>query len=536
MIYKYSTRQLLKKFINSISEFKRQLIIAIILMVISIALLTYAPKLLGKVLNRFLDVYVGLKPFDAGDVLGKLVDIILIYVAGLLIQIPINRIMSKISEKNNYNLRVRLYEKLDTLPFDRFNCEYSGSIVARFNNDVPNIKIFVSKTVVKFITDGLIILFTVLMLLSIDVKLSLIFLCFIPVYSFLVYYSYIKTKNYYKQHQMDLGQIVGILGEYLPRRVMFHSFGVKKYLENQVKYYNDKQKESFFKSRFYSEAFNPVNFLIINFLQIGLYVVAGYMMFYGSIDIGTFSSFVLYIQLFKRPILTMGYTLNSIKLAFASLDRIFEILDLDDDADDGEKLVESNLKGEIEFRDVSFNNLSDFNLIISSSENVNLVGNSNDLMDLLLVLKAPDSGNIYLDNEDITQFNLKSYRSVFGVCLEEDWIINGSVEENIVCGRKNISKEDVINVSKMIGLDGIVERFPDKYETQLSGDFPNFSSGEAKLICLARALIANPKILILSYSDYLSSDLLKKISCDKTTIFLSPNELDDDLVDKVVQI
>ena len=124
MIYKYSTRQLLKKFINSISEFKRQLIIAIILMVISIALLTYAPKLLGKVLNRFLDVYVGLKPFDAGDVLGKLVDIILIYVAGLLIQIPINRIMSKISEKNNYNLRVRLYEKLDTLPFDRFNCEY----------------------------------------------------------------------------------------------------------------------------------------------------------------------------------------------------------------------------------------------------------------------------------------------------------------------------------------------------------------------------------------------------------------------------
>ena len=537
MIYKLSTIQILKRLLNLLNEFKKQLIIAIILMIISVALLTYAPKLLGRIINQFLDVYDGVKAFSFFKVFDNLVSVTLIFSLGLFLEIPINRIMSKISEKNNYNLRVKLYEKLDTLSFDRFNNEYSGNIVARFNNDIPNIKLFISKIVVKFTTDALIILFTIIMIFSIDYRLSLIFACFIPIYVFIIYSSYIKTKDYYKQHQMYLGQIVGILGEYLPRRLMFHSFGVKKYLEGQVKYYNDKQKESFIKSRFYSEAFNPLNFLIINVLQIGLYIVAGYFMVDGSIDIGTFSSFVLYIQLFKRPVLTMGFTLNSIKLAFASLDRIFEILDLEDvDAEGGEKLVESNIKPEIDFKNVSFNDLSDFNLKVDSLENVNIVGDCDDFVNLLLVLKTPDDGNIYLGGEDIKQFNLKSYRSVFGVCLEDDWIISGTVEENIIYGRENIFKEDVIEVSKLIGLDEIVDKFPDKYETKLSGDFPNFSSGEAKLICLARALISKPKILVLSYSNYLSSDVLEKISCDKTAIFLSSDDLSDDLVDEVVHI
>jgi ATP-binding cassette subfamily B protein len=445
--------------------------------------------------------------------------------------------MSKISEKNNSNLRIALYRKLDTLSFDRFNSEYSGDIVARFNNDIPNIKMFISKTVIRLITDALIILFTITMIFTIKLDLSGIFACFIPVYILIIYYSYVKTKKYYKDHQNDLGNLVGMLGEYLPRRLMFHSFGVKKYLENQITSYNDKQEESFVKSRFYSEAFNPLNFLIINFLQLGLYIIAGFYVLDGTIDVGTFSAFILYIQLFKRPVLTMGFILNSVKLSFASLDRIFEILDMDEDEPTGGANLDcSNLKGEIEIKDVCHGNLDDFSLKIHSRECVKITGYYYDLADVILRLKTPAKGSIYLDGQDISQFDLKSYRSAFGVCPEDDWIINGTIRENILYGREKIPQHDIEKTCKLIGLDELVERFPQGYDSKLSGDFPNFSRGEAKLICLARALVSNPKILIITDSNYISDSLLKEISHGKTLILLSADDSANDFSSEVIHI
>ena len=151
-----------------------------------------------------------------------------------------------------------------------------------------------------------------------------------------------------------------------------------------------------------------------------------------------------------------------------------------------------------------------------------------------MAFEKPDSGEIFLDGENISKLNYSSYRRIFGVSLDDDRIISGSIAENIMYGGENLTMDDVIRTSKLIGLDDLVEKLPDKYDTKLSDDFQNFSSGEAKLICIARAIISNPKVLIISYTNYLDINSLKSIIKNKTVIILVPDEQTIDFADKTV--
>ena len=538
MVNKYPTKILLKKFWEFLSQFKYQIILAIILTIISVYIFVQAPKLLGKVVNSVLDFYIFDKEVYIHESFDELVEVTLLYVAAYALKIPISRIMAKLSERTAANLKSALNDKLIHLSPNALNQEYSGNVLARLNNDVANIKSFVSKSVTLFLSDLFIIIFVIIAAIRFNAQLSLIFICVIPFYLILTYIAHKKTMDNYKSYQDVLGQQMGVIGTLLPNRFSINSLNAINFLKKHFKFLSAEQKVVFLKSRFYSDITSPLSSLLTSAVQLLIYLVAGYMVVKGTLSLGEFSTFALYFQLFKKPFLSLNSTLNTVRIAFSSFSRVLEILELPETINQNAILLnKDDVAGDVEFKDISYKNITKLNLKIQSGEIINLVGeNKEDLIDLLLLFNEADNGKILLDGEDISQFDLNSYRSIFGVSLHDDWIVSGSVRDNVSYSKSDAQLDDVIETCKLVGIDDLIEKYPDKYDTKLSNDFQNFSSGEGKLICVARALFADPKILILDYPNYLSVSKLKRITEGKTAIILTPDETYIDFADKTINL
>ena len=538
MVERYSTITLLKKYWNLLSEFKGKIILAVILTLLSVCLLVYAPKLLGRVINSVLHFYLINKPFYIKESLDELVTISLIYIFGYSLKIVVVRIMAKVCEKATVNLKYSLNKKLNYMSPNSINQEVSGNLLARLNNDVTNIRSFINKTVTVFLSDIFMIIAVILAAISMDAQLSLIFICILPVYLIVVCVVHKMTMGNYKFYQDIMGSQMGVIGVFLPNRVMVNLFDSVEFINEHFESLNSQQKEAFIKSRLYSDITNPISWFLTYVIQVLLYIVAGYMVIEGTISLGEFSTFVLYLQLFKKPFLSLTNTFNSVRIGLSSFNRVLEVLELPNDANpDSIVLDRSHVVGEIEFRDVSYNNISNFNFKIQRGETINLVGEMKDcLIDLLLLFNKPDNGKILLDGVDVSGYSLNSYRRIFGVSLEDDWVVTASVIDNLSYGNVDAEREEIVETCKFLGIHELIEKFPDGYDTDLINDYHNFSDGEGKLICVARALIANPEILILNYPNYLSVEKLKTICEGKTSIILTPDETCIDFADKTINL
>ena len=530
MVYKYSTRQLTSKLIDLLKDYKYQILVAIIVMIISVVLSVYAPKLVGKLINSLMKYVLDLSDAPSKTLYDDIIIIVILFAVSYLIRIPTNRIMAKASEGVVQKLRNQLYEKLSYIDIDK--SQFNGYIMSRLNNDVPNLKAFISNTIILFLSDVTIIILVLWMSSDMDLKLSGILFSLVLVYPLVIYMFHKKTRNYYKIHQNDLGNVMGFIGDFLKNRKMIKSFESEEYSRKRFKEYNLKQKDSYRKSRFYTEIMYPVNSFITISLQVILYVYGGYLVYTGSIDMGTFTTFILYYQLMKKPIMSIGNTLNSIRTSYACLDRIYEILDMPEKRK--EEFPEVGGIREIEFEKVSYGEIKDFNLKIMPGEHVSLTGdNRNDLIKIFLGLLEAENGSIRVNGLDLSQYDINSNKNLIGVSTEENYIFDGTIMENIVCGDEFCS-EDVVEVCELIGLHGLIEKFPDRYETKISYDSNNLSTHERKLICIARALIHNPELLIIDYNNDLGVDLLIKIIEGRTAIVLAPDDIVADMLDMEV--
>ncbi len=533
----YSTLDLIKKFYEYMSEFRNHFILVAILMICSISLLIYAPKYLGSIINSVDTSFMLSTTFSIDEVFDELMDIIVLYIVGYSLRIPINRIMSKISEKTTAKFKYALEEKLSYISPNSFNNNSYGNVMARLNNDVANIKSFVNKSIVLFVGDVLIIIFVIIASIQMNLLLSLIFIGAVPIYLIIMYLSYRKAGSTYKVHQDDLGKQMGLIGSHLINRLPIHSYDAKEYSKREFVKSNDIQRNTFVKSRFYTYISVPFVYILTYAVQIGLYFFAGYLAYKGVITLEVLSTFVFYVQFFKRPLMSLSSVFTSILIGLSSFARVLEVLEYPDS--DDIRLNENNsaVNGDIEFKNVSYKNISDFNLKIDEGQTINFIGeNKDDLIDLLLGFESSSSGDISLNNKNINELSLNSYRQLFGVSLEDDFIISASINDNIAYGGDNLTAEDVVETCKFLEIHNLIERFPNKYDTSISNDFQNFSSGEAKLICVARAIVSNPKILILNYPNYLSVDKLKSICENRTAIILTPDDTFIDFADKTVYL
>ena len=267
--------------------------------------------------------------------------------------------------------------------------------------------------------------------------------------------------------------------------------------------------ESFFKSRFYSGFIIPINTILTNIGYIGICVFGGYFIISGSLTIGTFLAFILYGQMLTEPLTTIGNNLNILQSGLSSLENILDVLNAEEEKDfeNSEHLLEKDVKGEIEFKNVKFGYtedkilMNDVNFIAKSGTTNAIVGPSGagktTIVNLLMRFYDINDGVIYLDGKNIYRIKRDDFRKSFGMVLQDSWVFEGTISENIGYGMENPTIEDIHKAAELVGCDKFINLLPDGYDTIISEENTNLSVGEKQLLVLARTIISDPKILIL---------------------------------------
>lgn len=518
-------KEILRKYFDLISEFKVNLIISMVLLVVSTICVVYAPRLAGQTVNLFL------KTFDATTrhtILKNIVILILLYGLGYLLKLPAHRTMIFVGEKVTYKLRIALHEKLTGMPLEFFNRESSGNILGRINNDLMNIREMSALHLSNYLSYLLSTIFVLILIMATSWEIGLVYLCSIPLYVICFYISDVKSKNHYKKHQRQMGEMSGYMGDSLDNHLVIQAYNCEDYIEDGFDDINRDVTDDFYASRCYTGMNPPLIRLLNNLTIIIVYVFGTLLLISHEIDIGTLLSIILYAQILMKPIKNISGALNSLETLVASINRVYEILDLPSETSQGKKRL-NDIKGDVEFR-----NVDGVTSLVNAGEIVSIIG-PNDMsktrfVEELLGLYRVENGEILLDGLNIYEIDVNDYRMQFGYVPYDRWIFNGTIAENIGYGLDECTMEDIEKVCEAIGFDKIIKNLPDRYDTVISDEKNNVSHTEKELISIARALIRNPKILILDNVKTDISHLFK----DKTVFIIGNEELKN--CDRLIEV
>ncbi|WP_405290193.1 ABC transporter ATP-binding protein [Methanobrevibacter sp.] len=530
-----SQREILSEFYKLISDYKIQVIFSIILIAVSTFCIAYIPKLAGETVNHFLD---GLAETDYEDIFENLIFLLGLYAAGYFLKLPASRTMIFVGEKVAYRLRMKLYDSLVSAQLKHVYSDTSGNIMSRLNSDLMNVRTFIIYYLSEYVGVIIAFIFTLALIISTNYKLSLIYISLLPIFGIVLYYFDFKSKPNYIKHQNEMGNMIGFMGEVVANHTAILTYNCHDYVEEKFEELNNEVDKYYKSSRFSTGAVPPFAQLFINVGNIIVYLYGVYMLINNEILLGTLLTVILYGKLLTKPLLRASALLTSWQTSLASLDRILEIIETPVENSKGSiKLDKNDVEPVIEFKNVSYGNIiNNFNLKITPGELVCITGPINSgkstLMELLIRLHDIDSGEILIDNIDINKIDSDSYKNIFGYVPSEKWIFEGTIAENIGYGLDEYNLEDVKKACEAIGFDEIIESKPNKYKTKISDEKNTISNSEKELICIARALIGNPKILIF---DDVNVDISNIID-GKTTFIITNDKKIIEMSDKVITL
>ena len=530
-----SERERLFEFHKLLSPYKFRVLFSMILLVISTFCIVYAPKVAGQTVNFFLD---GLNETNYEDVFYNLILLLGLYSAGYILKLPASRIMIFVGEKVAYDLRMKLYDGLVGAQLNNIYSDSSGNIVSRINNDLMNVRSFIISYLSEFLAVITTLILTIDLIISINIKLSLIYLGLMPILAIILYYFGFRSKPKYKKHQNEMGKLIGLMSDVVTNHIAIQAYNCQDYVEDKFEKINYDLDEYYKSSRFSTGAIPPFARLIINLGNILVYLYGVYMLINHEILLGTLLTVILYGELLIKPLLKATNIITAMETSLASLDRVLDIIKTPTTRQQGLTVIDKrSIKSEIEFKNVCYKDIiNDFNLKINPGELVSITGPAGSgksiLMELLIRLYDIDSGEILLDGHNIYNIHPTNYNNIFGYVPTEKWIFEGTIAENIGYGVDKYTLDDVKNACKTIGFDEIIESLPNKYDTQISEEKNNLNNSEKELICIARATIRDPKILIL---DDVSIDINNIIE-GKTTFIITDDERIINMSDKVIEL
>ena len=530
-----SQRKTLYKFFKLLSDYRTRVIFSIILIAVSTFCITYIPKIAGETVNYFLD---GSTSTDYMDVFKNLLWLLGLYAAGYVLKLPSSRIMIFVGEKITYNLRMRLYDVLISAELKRIYANTSGNIMSRLNSDLMNVRTFLIYYLSEYIGVIITSIFTIDLIISTNYKLSLIYLCLLPICVIILYYFDFNSKPNYKKHQNEMGNMIGFVGEAISNHTAILTYNCQEYIEEKFEKINDDVDKYYKSSRFSTGAIPPFAQLFINLGNICVYVYGVYMLINHEILLGTLLTVILYGKLLTKPLLRASTLLTSWQTSLASFDRLLEVIETPiTDSQGSIELDKNDVEPVIEFKNVNYGNvINDFNLKVKPGELVSITGPISSskitLMELLIRLYKIDSGEILLDDMDIYKIHPDSYKDIFGYVPSEKWIFEGTIAENIGYGLDEYTLDDIKKVCEIVGLNEIIESKPNKYETKISDEKNTISHSEKELICIARSIIGNPKILILEELHVDISNILD----GKTVFIITDVEKIINMSDKVIEL
>ncbi len=417
-------------------------------------------------------------------------------------------IMAGIGQQIVYTMREDLIAKLNRLPLKYYDSKTNGEILSRVTNDMDNISTTLQQSLTQLVTSVVTIVGVIIMMLTISPILTLVALVTLPLCAVATKGLASRSQAYFSGQQKAIGDLNGHVEEMYTGHKIVRAFGKENEAIEKFNKINDELYDVGWKAQFISGVVMPIMNFINNLGYVVVCVVGGIYVTQGKISIGDVQAFIQYTRQFTQPIVQTANIVNILQSTVASAERVFELLDeIEEKVDAVETNVIDMPKGEVVFDHVKFGYnknallIEDMNLIAKPGQTVAIVGptgaGKTTLVNLLMRFYEINDGKIIIDGVDTRDITREHLRGMFGMVLQDTWLFNGTIRDNIAYGRDNATEEDIVNASKAAHCDHFIRTLPEGYNTILNEEASNISQGQKQLLTIARAILANPKILIL---------------------------------------
>ncbi len=493
---------------------KGKLILILLSVLISAALSIAAPLVMGKAVDQ---LYEGVKTAAAAEAafqisihtMGSTIGILLlIYLATSLFNYFEEYIMASVSQQLTLNMRKDLSAKLNRLPLKYFDSHSKGDLLSRVTNDIERIADSLQEGLIKLITSVVTIFASLIIMTSISPLLTIIIISTLGLSLFVTTRLSYKIEGYFADNQKNLGELNGKIEEIYTGQLIIKAFSRESDTLRSFQASNEKLYDANRKAQLSVYAIDP----LIRFLgRIGYVIIAAVSSIFaiqGTMSLGNILAFLRYVGNCSEPMTEISYILNMLQSAVASAERIFEVMDEEEEIP--EHVFDNplkNPKGEVTFNHVKFGYkddailMNDINLRLKAGDTIAIVGptgaGKTTLVNLLMRFYELQGGTIAIDGIDIKKISRSSLRRMFGMVLQDTWLFHGSIRDNIAYGRLDASLDDVVRAAKSARADHFIRTLPQGYDTILEADGSNISQGQKQLLTIARAILANPSILIL---------------------------------------
>lgn len=501
------------KLIDYLSQHRIKLVVVLIFAIVSTIFTVVGPKILGQATTLIFEgVITQIQGTGAGidfDAVGNIILLLVgLYMISSLFAYMQGYLMAGVSMEVTYKMRKEIAEKINRLPLRYFDGTTHGEVLSRITNDVDTISQSLNQSLGQIVTSATTLIGILIMMLSISWIMTVATVIVVPLSLGIIFAVVRQSQKYFKEQQEYLGHINGHVEEMYSGHNVVQAFNGQEQSIETFRGFNETLYSSAWKSQFLSGLMMPIMTFVGNIGYVIVSIIGGYLAIQGAITVGDIQAFIQYSRQFNQPIMQIANISNVLQQTAAAAERVFEFLAEVEEIPNSETAIQVvNAKGHVEFKDVEFGYEEDniiihnFSTDVQPGQKIAIVGptgaGKTTIVKLLMRFYDVNSGAILVDGYAITDFTRHDLRSMFGMVLQDAWLYNETIMENIRYGRLDATDEAVISAAKAAYVDHFVRTLPDGYDTILSEDSNNISQGQRQLLTIARVILADPRILIL---------------------------------------
>lgn len=502
----------LKKLLHYMSSFKIQMAFIVVFAICGTVFNIVGPKILGKATTEIFHGLVSKVSGGSGMNFEKIGQILLmtlgLYLISALCSFIQGYLMTGVSQKTTYRLRKEISEKINRMPMDYFDTKPIGEVLSRVTNDVDTLGQSLNQSATQMITSVTTLIGVLIMMLSISPLMTLATLVILPISMILISFVMKHSQKYFRGQQEYLGNVNGQVEEIYSGHNIIKGFNKEDDVIREFDATNHKLYDSAWKSQFFSGMMMPIMQFIGNLGYVVVAILGGFLTIKKTIEVGDIQSFIQYVRNFTQPIQQIAQVANMLQMTAAASERVFEFLEeTEEDQTVENPVAVEHLEGNVSFEHVHFGYnadkiiINDFSAEVKEGQKIAIVGptgaGKTTMIKLLMRFYDVNSGAIRIDGHNVKDFNRSELREMFGMVLQDTWLFNGSIRDNIKYGKLDATDEEVIQAAKAAHVHQFVKTLPGGYDMELNEEANNVSQGQKQLLTIARAILADPKILIL---------------------------------------
>lgn len=502
----------MRKLLAYLSRFLPAVIFVLICAAASTVFSIFGPKILGnattKLFEGLIATLTGTGSIDFAAIAQILLFLATLYGISALLMYLQGWVMSGIATKLSYSMRRDISNKIDKMPLSYFDRVPHGEVLSRITNDVDTVTQTLNQSLSQIVSNVTTMIGVLIMMITISPALTLIALCILPVSVVIVMNVVKRSQPFFQRQQEYLGHVNGHVEEMYGAHTVVSAFNGEEESIAQFEALNDRLYHAAWKSQFLSGMMIPLMNFAGNLGYVGICVLGGFLSLNGTITVGDIQAFIQYVRQFTQPINQIANISNVLQQTAAAAERVFAFLEEEEEsADSSASIPAQSITGEVNFDHVRFGYvpektiIHDFSTLVRPGQKVAIVGptgaGKTTIVKLLMRFYDVSDGSIELSGHDVREFPRNELRGLFGMVLQDTWLYNGTIRENIRYGRLDASDEDVLAAAKAAQVDHFVRTLPEGYDTVLNEEASNISQGQKQLLTIARTIISDPKILIL---------------------------------------